>query len=157
MISDAQSKVNNNNNNIRTMFMVLLSGFRILEFIDDCRAISSGCQPLDQADRLELHRCSTRYSYSYSYSYSSTTLVQIWSTRTCGLGTRTRTLGFSTRTRTRSRGTCILRYLTYRVCLAILSVTASSSPIECESSKGGLILRPPRAKMSDYSLCFNIF
>jgi len=38
------------------------------------------------------------------------------------LGTRTRTQstrtrGFSTRTRTHSRGTCILRYLTYRVCL----------------------------------------
>jgi len=41
-------------------------------------------------------------------------------TRTRGLGTRTRGLGTRTRgfsTRTRIRGTCILRYLTYRVCL----------------------------------------
>jgi len=40
-------------------------------------------------------------------------------TRTRTQSTRTRTRGFSTRTRTRtrSRGTCILRYHTYRVCL----------------------------------------
>jgi len=111
------------------------------------------------------------------------------------LGTRTRVQIWSTRTqstRTRSRGTCILRYLIYQICLvnclpvafyfldssrwtlfnndlhlgqldklyfpAIeLWVYAHQAKFECEFSKGGLILRPHHAKMSDYIVSSLIF
>jgi len=51
------------------------------------------------------------YAESHNFQYPTLISVKIWGVP---FGIRDVVLGTRTRTRTRSRGTCILRYLTYR-------------------------------------------